>query len=202
MDQYITGALIKCLRENKNMTQSQLAELLMVSDKTISKWETGKGYPDISLVESIASVLGISVMELISGNDVRNSNVNANMLRSKFYVCPKCGNVIYSTGEAMISCHGIVLPPLEAEDIDEQHMISIELVEDEYFVQIHHDMTKNHYISFIAAVSDEGVHIKKLYPEGNGETRFNLRRMRDIYFYCNRDGLFKTRVGKRKIQAY
>ena len=112
MNQYVTGAVIKELREKNKMTQLQLAEKLGVTDKTISKWETGKGYPDITLLGPIADVFRISITELISGNPIHNANVSANMLRSKFYVCPVCGNVIHSMGEGVIGCHGIQLSPL------------------------------------------------------------------------------------------
>ena len=190
MNQYVTGAVIKELREKINVTQLQLAEKIGVSDKTVSKWETGKGYPDITLLESIADALSVSVAELISGNTVCNSNVSANMLRSKFYVCPVCGNVIHSIGEAVIHCHGVLLQPEEAEQTDEYHKIFIERVEDEYYVQIEHEMTKNHYISFIAAVSSDRLQIVKLYPEGNAEARFKINGVKKIYFYCNRSGLF------------
>ena len=123
MNQYVTGAVIKELREKNKLTQSELAAKLNVSDKTVSKWETAKGYPDISLLEPIASVFGISITELLSGNAITNMNVSANMLRSKFYVCPICGNVIHSIGEVTISCHGVQLLPEQAELSDERHMI-------------------------------------------------------------------------------
>jgi len=190
MNQYITGTAIKELREQRKMTQMQLAEILKVSDKTVSKWETAKGYPDITLLESIADAFGISVPELISGHPIKNANVSANMVRSKFYICPICGNVIHSMGEAVIHCHGIQLLPAEAELTDEQHMVFIECVEDEYFVKIDHDMTKMHYISFVAAVSSDRCQMVKLYPEGEAETRFKISGVKKIFFYCNRDGLF------------
>ena len=190
MNQYVTGAVIKELREKNKMTQLQLAEKLGVSDKTVSKWETAKGYPDITLLEPIAEVFRISVTELISGNAIHNENVSANMLKSKFYVCPVCGNVIHSMGEAAIHCHGIQLLPLDDEQTDERHMIFIERVEDEYYVQIDHSMTKEHYISFVAAATSDGIQMVKLYPEGNAEARFKIRGVRRILFYCNRDGLF------------
>ncbi len=98
MNQYVTGAAIKELREKNNLTQLQLAEKIGVSDKTVSKWETAKGYPDITLLEPIAEALHVSVTELISGKTIDNLNVSSNMLRSKFYVCPICGNVIHSMG--------------------------------------------------------------------------------------------------------
>ena len=196
MNQYVTGAVIRELREKNKMTQLQLAEKLGVSDKAISKWETGKGYPDITLLEPIADAFRISVTELISGNTIHNANVSANMLRSKFYACPVCGNVIHSMGEAVIHCHGIGLTPLEAEPTDEKHMIFIERVEDEYYVRIDHSMSKAHYISFIAAASSDGIQMIKLYPEGNAETRFKIRGVKKILFYCNRDGLFYIDIVK------
>ena len=190
MNQYVTGTVIKQLREKNKMTQLQLAEKLGVSDKTVSKWETAKGYPDITLLEPIAEAFRISITELISGNTIHNENISANMLRSKFYVCPICGNVIHSMGEAAIHCHGIQLTPLEAESIDEQHMIFIERIEDEYYVRIDHSMTKEHYISFVAAASSDGIQMVKFYPEGSAEARFKINGVRKIFFYCNRDGLF------------
>ena len=162
MNQYVTGAVIKELREKSKLTQAELAEKLNVSDKTISKWETGKGYPDISLLEPIAEVFGISITELISGNTISNLNVSANMLRSKIYVCPVCGNVVHSMGELSFSCHGVQLMPEQAEISDDNHKILIERVEDEYYVQVDHEMTKKHYISFIAALSSDGLQMIKL----------------------------------------
>ena len=191
MDKYVTGAVIRKLRESKKMTQEELAGTLFVSSKAVSKWETGQGFPDISLIEPLAKALGISVIELLSGADVQNKNRSSNMLKSRFYVCPVCGNVIRTTGEALISCCGITLPPLEAEASDEEHHISVETVEDEYYVTAHHPMEKGHYISFIAAVSDSRVQFVKLYPEGNAEARFKKDCVKKFYAYCNRHGLFQ-----------
>lgn len=130
MNQYVTGAIIKKLREEKKMTQLELAGKLCVSEKTVSKWENGKGYPDIAILEDIASSLGISVIELLAGNDIRNSNRSFNMARLKFYICPICGNVIWSTGDA--------------------------------------------------------------------ECRFKKSRTKDIYYYCNKHGLYRTTIKKNK----
>ena len=200
MNQYVTGAVIKELREKARLTQAELAERLFVSDKAVSKWESGKGCPDISLLEPIAAVFGISVAELLSGRTVSNVNGSANMLRSRFYVCPVCGNVLHGMGEAVVYCHGVQLFPEQAEESDEQHKIFIEGVEDEYYVRIEHDMTKTHYVSFIAALSQDRLQMIRLYPEGNAEARFQVRGVRQIFFYCNRDGLFSVRV-HRAIDA-
>lgn len=196
MNQYVTGMVIKELREKNNMTQATLAEKLSVSDKAVSKWETGKGYPDITLLESIAKAFGISVTELMDGETVSNVNVAANTLRSKFYVCPVCGNIVHAMGEAVINCHGVLLKPVTAEESDEHHKIFIERVEDEYYVRIEHDMTKVHYISFMAALSSDKIQSVKLYPEGDAEGRFKMNGVRKIVFYCNRDGMFCIEVNK------
>ena len=200
MNQYVTGTIIRELREKNRMTQLQLADKLGVSDKTVSKWETAKGYPDITLLEPIAEAFRISVTELISGHPVKNENVSANMTRSKFYVCPVCGNVIHSMGEAVIHCHGIQLLPAAPEPCDEHHMMFIERVEDEYYVRVNHEMTKRHYISFIAAVSSDRCQMVKLYPEGKTGARFSISGVRKIYFYCNRDGLFCQNIVKKAVE--
>ena len=195
MDNYVTGAVIKRLRENKNMTQEELAQKIYVTSKAVSKWETGKGFPDVGLLESLGKALDVSVIELLSGEDITNLNKACNMAKGKFYVCPVCGNVIQTTGEAVISCCGITLPPLEAEapdNSDIEHSLNVETVEDEYYVTMNHPMTKEHYISFIAAVSDQGVQLVKLYPEGNAEARLKISRVRKLYAYCNRHGLFEV----------
>lgn len=191
MNTYITGTTIKALRERKGLTQAQLGQQIGVGSKAVSKWETAKGLPDITLIEPLAKALDVSVMELLSGNPIRNQNTSANVLRSKFYVCPICGNVIRTLGDAAISCCGVSLPPLEAEEADEDHRITIEKVEDEQFVTVHHPMTKEHYISFIAYLTADRVQLVKLYPEGNAETRMQLRGRGHLYIYCNKHGLMK-----------
>lgn len=194
MDNYITGATIKRLREAKGITQTQLAEQIGVSGKAVSKWETAKGLPDITLIEPLAKALGVSVMELMSGDTVINKNISSNILRSKFYVCPVCGNVIRTTGDTVISCCGISLPALEAEDVDEAHEITVERVEDESFITVKHEMTKSHFISFIAFLTSDRVQFVKFYPEGNAETRLQLRGRGYLYIYCNKHGLMKKKI--------
>ena len=192
MDNYVTGAVIKRLRENKKMTQEELAQKIFVTSKAVSKWETGKGFPDVGLLESLGKALDVSVIELLSGEDISNLNKSCNMIKGKFYVCPVCGNVIQTTGEAVISCCGITLPPLEAESPDNEHSLNVETIEDEYYVTLNHPMTKEHYISFLAAISDQGVQLVKLYPEADAQAHFKISRVRKIYAYCNRHGLFEV----------
>lgn len=194
MNTYVTGTTIRTLREARKLTQAELGESIGVSSKTVSKWETGKGLPDISLLQPLAQALGISLIELMNGEPITNRNVSANMLRSRFYVCPVCGNVLHSTGNAVISCCGITLPALEAEEADAEHAITLEPVEDEQFLTVHHDMTKQHFISFVAYVTSDRMQLVKLYPEGNAETRIRKRGLGYLYYYCNRHGLFRKKV--------
>ena len=195
MNGYITGGTIRRLREARRLTQVQLADLLNVSGKTISKWETARGLPDISLLEPLAKALGISVPELLSGEQIINANRSANLLRSALYVCPICGNVIHACGAAAISCCGVSLPPLEAEDPDDRHCAQIDADSDgEYFFSVPHEMSKEHYVSFVIYQTPDRFELRKLYPEGPCEARFFPRGGGIFYWYCNRHGLFRQKL--------
>ena len=194
MNTYVTGTAIRQRREERKLTQAELAEKIGVSSKTVSKWETGKGLPDISLLQPLAGALGISLIELMNGEHIINKNISANMTRCKFYVCPVCGNVIHAMGSAVVSCCGIALPPLEAEEPEEDHAVTVEAVEDEHFITGHHPMTKAHFISFVAFVTTDRLQLVKLYPEGDAQTRLQLRGRGYLYYFCNRHGLFRKRV--------
>lgn len=191
---YVQNETIRALRERKALTQKQLAEKLCISDKTISKWETGKGLPDIGLLEDLARALGVSLTELMTGDLQTNENRSANLRRMGFYVCPVCGNVITAVGKGSFSCCGIPLPVQEAQPEDNAHTITVEPVEDEICVTIAHPMTKSHYISFIAWVSNDRAELVKLYPEQDITVRFKKRGHGTVYAYCNRDGLFSRRL--------
>ena len=194
MNNYVTGSTIKLLREQKGYTQRQLAERLMVSDKAVSKWESGRGLPDISLIEPLAKTLGISLAELLSGECIQNSNRHGNMYKSKFYFCPVCGNAIFAAGEGAFSCCGVQLPPLEAEEDDLEHGITIESIEGDLYVTMQHPMEKTHYISFFALVTSDRVQFVKLYPEQDAATRFPVRGRGYLYAFCNRHGLYSKRI--------
>lgn len=127
------------------------------------------------------------------GNGISNQNRSGNMLRSVFYVCPICGNVLHSTGACMVNCCGVTLPPLKAEAEDEEHTISVEQIETDSYITLEHEMSKEHYISFIANVTSSKAEIIKLYPEQNAEVRMMLRGHGILYAYCNKHGLIKKR---------
>ncbi len=190
--QYITGTTIRSLREQKQLTQKQLAEILSVSDKTISKWENGRGLPDISILMELAAALGVSVPELLTGELAVNSNRSCNIRKMSFYVCPVCGNVIQSIGMGAFSCCGVSLPPLEAEAAEGEHGLCIEESDGDYYITMEHPMEKSHYISFICYVNAERTEFVKLYPEQNAACRIQKRKRGIFYAYCNRHGLFRV----------
>lgn len=193
MNTYVTGTTIKQLREAKRLTQTELGEKIGVSSKTVSKWETAKGLPDISLLQPLSQALGVSVIELMNGEQITNRNRSSNLLRAKFYVCPVCGNVLWGFGNAMVSCCGVTLPALEAEEPDDAHTLTVETVEDEHCLRLPHPMTKEHCISFAAYVTTDRIQLVKFYPEGDAQTRMQLRGHGILYWYCNRHGLFCQR---------
>ena len=190
----IIGNVIRSLREKNNLTQKELAEKLSISEKTISKWETNKGLPDIGILEELALHLGVSLSELLTGTIYENKNKAGNMARGSFYICPVCGNIIYAIGSGDYNCCGISLPKQDAEEIDEEHNINVSILENEYYITMDHPMTKNHYISFVALVTMDNVQIHKLYPEQDVELRLQRRGHGTLYFYCNRHGLYKHKI--------
>ena len=201
MPGYLTAETIKGLREARGLTQRALADAVGVTDKAVSKWESGRGLPDISLVESLSAALGVSVAGLLTGDVRQNANRAGNLMRAHFYVCPVCGNVIYALGEGSFSCCGVHLAPCEAEEPDETHALQVERIEDEWYVALDHPMSKEHFISFIAYVTMDGITLKKLYPEQDAAARFRMGASGMLYAYCNRHGLFKVRTPRRERSA-
>lgn len=199
MNSYISADTIRMLRERRGITQRVLADRIGVTDKAVSKWETGRGLPDASLVEPLAAVLGVSVAELFSGEIRVNTNRAGNMLRGSFYVCPVCGNVIHSLGAASISCCGVALPPLEAEGPEDgdPHAPVFARIEDDWLITLDHPMEKRHFISFVALVTMDGVTLRKLYPEQPPRVRISASGGGWLYVCCNRHGLFRVRTPRR-----
>ena len=194
MDKQKTGAMIRALRKEKGYTQQQLAELLNVSTKTISKWETAAGYPDISMITKLAQVLNTTSEQLLQGDLPKDFQNGENMKRVQFYQCDICGNLLSSTGNATVSCCGHKLVPLKVQPMDEFHMMHIEELDDDSFIAFAHNMTKTHYIRFVAWVSYDRLTLVRMYPEQNAELHINLPRRGEVYVCCSRDGLFRMKL--------
>jgi DNA-binding XRE family transcriptional regulator len=187
------GALICGLRKEKGLTQKQLAQALHLSDRTISKWERGQGLPDVSLLGALSAQLGIRVEQMLEGDLQAKDTDGGNMKRVKFYVCPNCGNLLTSTGEADVSCCGRKIPPLTPQMGDEAHHVTVETVEDDFYLTFSHEMRKDHYFNFVAYVDYDRVLLIRLYPEQGGEVRFPKMHAGTLYVGCSQHGLFRVK---------
>ncbi len=194
MDQAKTGNLIRSLRQKQHMTQLELAEKINVSDKAVSKWERGCGAPDISLLPALAAALGVEPGVLLQGDLDANRRSNGNMKKIRVYVCPACGNVVFSTDEADVICCGKKLAALRPQKADETQRLTMEMVENEWFVTSAHEMRREHHISFLAQVNGDTLIVRRLYPEWGLETRLPYAAHGMLLWYCTRDGLFWQEV--------
>ncbi|NLV86715.1 MAG: helix-turn-helix domain-containing protein [Clostridiales bacterium] len=190
MDNEKIGRLIFSLRKEKNLTQKQLAELMNISDKAVSKWERGLGCPDVSLLPDLSNILGVNLEELLSGELDVNELIGGNMKKTRFYVCGCCGNLLTSAGEGSISCCGKKLNPLEAKKAEEGERLSVEVIDNEYFISSNHEMSKNHYISFVALLTGDSLLIRKQYPEWDLQLRLPRIGRGMLFWHCTSHGLF------------
>jgi len=194
MDCRKVGKLIFDLRIEKNMTQKKLADAMNISDRTISKWERGLGCPDVSLLSELSKILGVDIEKILTGDLDPNDNVGGNMNKVKFYMCHTCGNVLFSTGEADISCCGRRLAMLSVSQSNENHEMTVEDIEDDYYITIDHEMTKAHYISFVAFIGYDRVLLVKLFPEQSAELRFPKMPGSKLLACCSEHGLCEKKI--------
>ncbi len=190
MDLNKNGKLLRDLRKSKGMTQKELAEKLGIVPKTVSKWETGHGFPDISTLSVLADALGVSERMLLVGDFLQNRKEIGNMKRTKFYVCEQCGSFLQGTGEAQPICCGKPLAPLQPKKKDIQHEMKISEIDDEFYIEFSHAMTKEHYIVFVAYMNYDRVLTVRLYPEQDAAVHFPKMYGGKFYYYCHQHGLF------------
>lgn len=194
MDLSKTGKLIAQLRAEKGLTQKAVAEAIGITPKTVSKWETGRGFPDVSLIPQLSGIFQVDIQKLIDGELPKPKQEAGNVKRTKFYICQQCGNILTSVGNAEILCCGRKLSPLSAQSPDDAHKLSVQLIEDDFYITFPHPMTKEHYISFISYVRFDRVLTLKLYPEQGGEARLPRMRGGRLYYYCSNHGLFELKI--------
>ena len=165
MNQVKTGRLIRTMRTKLGLTQLALAEQLGVSDKAVSKWERGGGAPDISLLPLLSQALGVDTEALLRGDLEENDMTNGNMKKMRFYRCPACGNLLFSTDDADVTCCGAKLTNLVMHKPDEENALQIEHSDGEWYITAPHEMHREHYISFVAFLTGDTMIVKKQYPE-------------------------------------
>ena len=189
MDQEKVGGIIKTLRKDKGMTQLELALCLNVTDRAVSKWERGIGCPDISLLTRLSEIFSVDIGSIIDGDMDENEKRSGNMKKTKFYVCPICGNIITASENTNVSCCGRKLEGLEEKkNLDEE--MKIERVDGtELYISSSHPMTKDDYISFFSYVTSDSLLLKKLYPEWGVDIRFPWLGHGKIMWYSEKEGL-------------
>jgi DNA-binding XRE family transcriptional regulator len=139
--------------------------------------------------EEAVSFMGAILPTLKRWSGVENRNVAANLRRSAFYVCPDCGNVVWSAGEVAVSCCGNALDPFAATKNDGTLCATVEVDGGCQRVFVEHPMAKGDHLLFIAAVGDDLVRIKRLYPEQEARAEFWLQGPCRVYADGNRCGL-------------
>lgn len=194
MDLIKNGKLLCDLRKAKGMTQKEVADKLGIVPKTVSKWETGHGFPDVSALSALADILGVSERNLLSGNITRNMKETGNMKKTKFYVCPYCGAILQGTGNSKIMCCDKLLEPIKIVQSDNEHKITVSDIENDFYIEFAHEMTKEHFIEFVACVLVDRVLTVRLYPEQASAVRFPKMYGSKIYYYCNKHGLFEYQI--------
>ena len=194
MDTTKIGELICTLRKEKGLTQVQLAERLNVSDKAVSKWERGLGCPDVSLLARLSQVFAVELEKLLAGELDPNSQAAGNLKNLHFYVCPTCGNLVTALVDTPVSCCGKKLTALTAQKAGPEDKLSVEIIENDYFISSDHEMCKDHYISFVAFLTGDTVLLRKQYPEWNLQTRLPVFAHGRLLWYCTRHGLFYQNV--------
>ena len=194
MDQVKTGGLIRALRTQKGLTQKALAEAIGVGDKAVSKWERGLGCPDVSLLPEISRVLGVGLETLLSGSLDANDQERGNMKKLRFYVCPSCGNLITAAAEMGVSCCGRTLLPLEPQKAEGADKLSVEKLDDSWFISSPHPMSKEHFISFAALLTGDSILLRKQYPEWDLQLRLPAFAHGKLLWYCTQHGLFYQNI--------
>lgn len=190
MDPTKIGKLIYKLRKEKQLTQLQLAQSMNISDKAVSKWERGLGCPDVTLLSRLSDLFGVNLEDLLSGELDTNAFVGGNMKQLKFYICPQCGNLITATAEAAVSCCGKKLSAIQPKKAEDNEKLSVELIENEYFISSGHEMTREHHISFVALLTGDSLILRKQYPEWDLQTRIPRLAHGILMWHCTKHGLF------------
>ena len=188
MDYQKIGTLIRRLRQERHLTQRELATALSLSPKTVNKWERGAGCPDVSLLEALSGALQVNIPALLSGDLAENQLTGGSMKQTRFFVCPVCGNLSFCTGGAAVSCCGRPLEPLTPQKAAPEEALRV--TESDWYVESSHPASKDNYISFVALVTGETLLVLRQYPEWDLHVRIPGRPHGKLVWYSTTRGLF------------
>ena len=180
---------ITAQRKAHGLSQEELADRLGVSRQAVSRWEQGLGCPDISLLAPLAAALGVSTESLLTADLTENPPQGGNMKNTVFYICPVCGNLIFSASPAGVQCCGRTLEPQKPRKAEEHQRLHTEPVEDEWYITTDHPMTKTEHIAFAALLSGGSLRVWRQYSEWDFQLRLSRREHGLLVWYSTRDGL-------------
>ena len=120
----------------------------------------------------------------------RNELLGGNMKKIKFYVCPDCGNLVTSMADTSVTCCGKKLKAITPVKATGEEKLSVQMIENDFSISSEHEMTKDHYITFVALISSDTVMLKKQYPEWDLQVRIPVFAHGRLLWYCNKHGLF------------
>ena len=185
------GALLQTLRTGAGYTQRQVAQALCVTEQAVSKWERGKGCPDLALMPALADFYGVDLRALLAGR-LQASAQGGNMRDLKFYICPQCGNLAVQLGSAELSCCGRPLAAQQPQPARAEHLPAISQVEDEWYLEFDHPMTKQHHLAFVVQVGYDHYRFTRLYPEQQAALRLPKLARCTLYVGCSEGGVYKV----------
>ena len=190
MDYEKIGALIRRLRQERGLTQRELARDLSLSPKTVSKWERGGGCPDVSLLAELSAALHVDIPALLAGQLSENRLTGGSMKQSRFFVCPVCGNLSVCTGNAAVSCCGRPLEPLTPRKATPELALHVTESDGDWYIESSHPAEKDNYISFLALVTGDSLLVLRQYPEWELHARLHGRPHGKLVWYSTTRGFF------------
>ena len=144
----------------------------------------------MSIVSALADIFGVSEKTILSGDLELNLEEAGNMKRTKFYVCPSCASFFEGTGNPQIICCGKQIEALDAKALDEEHAVNISEIEGDYYIEFNHEMTKEHYVSFVAFATGDQIQLYKQFPEWALQVHIPKKKHGMLLWFDTRDGLF------------
>ena len=134
-------------------------------------------------------MLEVDLEKLLAGELGENDIIGGNMKKTKFYICPTCGNVVTAMADTAVSCCGKKLQAVEPKKAEGDEKLKVEIIENEYFITADHPMTREHYITFVALLTGDTLVLRKQYPEWDLQTRIPTLAHGRLLWYFSQHGL-------------
>lgn len=141
------------------------------------------------MLPPLSALFGIPIEKLLCGDLPSERFLEGNMKKTRYFVCPHCGNLTLCTGNASVSCCGRVLEPLEAAKATDSDELEVSVIEQDWYITSHHPMKKENYISFLAFATGDRIQIYKQYPEWDLQLRIPKRGHGTLFWYSTVTGL-------------